>query len=288
MQIAGKSTCNGQGVSQLPREAARWMAWFEPSFAEQFVRSCFAPAGRTSHFAHSCPCFMAGCWAVQCGSNVKQISFDRFAVQTVMFQAPSVKSCAASRPAMSKTLRSAQVQWGLDDVDNRRLSDAPKARLSSIRRVSQLPARWIRFRLHKYRWFAMLWRQSLHLLCVPLSWVFMGYLWEFLTEQFPVVSLRAQGIFALGASLRKVNASLPQKMRTTSEAKRDLDRPKHELRTRYTRCIVKASLLGLLCVSTSKWSTRTRGAAGQTKPIQKNLRIFVYIVAEFQKCWPTG
>lgn len=42
---------------------------------------------------------------------------------------------------------------------------------------------------------------------------------------------------------------------------------------------MKASLLGLLCVSTSKWSTRTRGAAGQTKPIQKNLRIFVYIVA---------
>ena len=84
----------GQGVSQLPREAARWMAWFEPSFAEQFVRSCFAPAGRTSHFAHSCPCFMAGCWAVQCGSNVKQISFDRFAVQTVMFQ--PVTSCKLS------------------------------------------------------------------------------------------------------------------------------------------------------------------------------------------------
>ena len=39
---------------------------------------------------------------MQSGSNVKQISFDSFAVQTVMFQAPSVKSCAVSRQAMSK------------------------------------------------------------------------------------------------------------------------------------------------------------------------------------------
>ena len=84
----------GCRVSQLPREAARWIAWIEPSCAQQFVRSCFAPAGRTSHFAHSCPCFMAGCWAVQCGSNVKQISFDRFGSPNCYV--PPVTSCKLS------------------------------------------------------------------------------------------------------------------------------------------------------------------------------------------------
>ncbi len=73
-----------------------------------------------------------------------------------------------------------------------------------------------------------------------------------------MVSLRVQGIIALGASLQKVNASLLWKMRTHLRSKQgtligqsmSCVQDVQDVQGA-SRCIVKASLLGLLRVSTS-------------------------------------